>query len=250
VLQSLAVPACWQKDNRVGAESRFIVAIDGPAGAGKSTVARRVAHRLRYVYIDTGAMYRSVALLALRRGLPWDDGDALAELAQALDFEFEPATDPGVPARLSVNGEDVSDAIRTPEISRGSSLVSRFPGVREALVEQQRRMGEGGGVVMEGRDIGTVVFPQAGVKIFLTATIEERARRRTQELRGRGQAADAEEVRREVLERDRQDSEREHSPLRRAEDAVEVLTDGLTIEQVVDRIATLVAERTAGSGGG
>ncbi|MFN3648389.1 MAG: (d)CMP kinase [Armatimonadota bacterium] len=219
---------------------RPIVAIDGPAGAGKSTITRRLARRLDYVFIDTGAMYRAVALFAQRRGVPFDDPEGLTRLAESLRFEFRPD---GESARLFVEGEDVSEAIRTPEVSRGSSQVSVWPGVRAALVAHQRRMGEAGGVVMEGRDIGTVVFPHARVKIYLTATEEERARRRCLELTAKGAAANEAEVLCEVRERDRRDMEREHSPLRKADDAVEVVTDGLTIEQVVDCLEELVRKR-------
>jgi cytidylate kinase len=222
---------------------RPIVAIDGPAGAGKSTVARRLAARLGYVYIDTGAMYRAVALAAERQGVASDDPEGLAHLAAGLRLEFVPG---GERPRLLVDGEDVSRAIRTPAMSRASSEVSRWPGVRAAMVAQQRRLAAEGGVVMEGRDIGTVVFPDARAKIFLTATPEERGRRRAEELAVRGEAVDLEQVVREVAERDRRDMERKHSPLRRAEDAVEFVTDGLTIDEVVDRLAGLVREREAG----
>jgi len=220
-----------------------IVAIDGPAGAGKSTIARLLAQRLGYTYIDTGAMYRSVALLARRGGVSYDDPAGLAHLTAELEFHFVPDGDR---PRLEVNGEDVSTLIRTPEMSHGSSQVSRWPGVREALVRQQRRLAAEGGVVMEGRDIGTVVFPHANAKIFLTATPEERARRRTAELAGRGETADLQVVLRDVVERDRCDCEREHSPLRQAEDAVEFITDGLTIPEVVERLETLVRSRETG----
>ncbi|HTE19813.1 MAG TPA: (d)CMP kinase, partial [Armatimonadota bacterium] len=156
--------------------TRPIVAIDGPAGSGKSTVARRLAQALGYTYIDTGAMYRAVALAATQNAVSYDDAEGLARLAGRLRLEFVPD---GERPRLLVDGVDVSDSIRTSGMSIGSSQVSRWPGVRSALVEQQRRLAEAGGVVMEGRDIGTVVFPNARVKIYLTATVEERARRRT-----------------------------------------------------------------------
>ncbi len=234
------MPACFFDPT----QNKPIVAIDGPAGAGKSTVARLLAKRLGYVYIDTGAMYRSVALVATRAGIALDDGEALGELAEKLDLRFEADGDVN---RLFLGEEDASEAIRTPEMSRGSSEVSRWPRVREAMVAQQRRLGEGGGVVMEGRDIGTVVFPHAGAKFFVTATPEERARRRTAELKSKGNDADYEQVLCDVIDRDKRDSEREHSPLCQAEDAEEVLTDGLSIDEVLDLLEAKVRERERSS---
>ncbi|MBM3947203.1 MAG: (d)CMP kinase [SAR202 cluster bacterium] len=222
---------------------RPIVAVDGPAGAGKSTVARLLARELYYAYLDSGAMYRSVALLAQRSGLGWDEEAALGELAGALAFQFPPCA---ARSRILVNDEDVSDLIRTPEISLGASQVAQWPAVRAALVREQQRLGKAGGVVMEGRDIGTVVFPDAEVKIYLTASLAERARRRTQELTERGERVDAARVRQDVAERDRQDTLRTHSPLRRAPDALEFSTDGLTIQEVVVRLAALVRTRERG----
>lgn len=221
------------------------MAIDGPAGAGKSTVARMLAARLGFVYIDTGAMYRGVALAASRSGISFDDGSRLGEVARSLDMQFAPD---GERPRLLLNGEDVSGEIRAPEMSLGASQVSRWPEVRAALVAQQRRMvAEGGGsfpgAVMEGRDIGTVVFPDARYKIYLTATTGERARRRAEEMAARGERADLAEVERAVAERDRRDMEREHSPLRKARDAEELVTDGLTLAEVVDRLERLVRRR-------
>jgi CMP/dCMP kinase len=218
-------------------KTRTIVAIDGPAGAGKSTIARRVAERMSFLYIDTGAMYRAVALAALRAGVPLDDDAALARIAEGARIEL------GGGVRL--NGEDISEAIRTPEVSQAASRVSAAPGVRAALVRKQQAMGAQGCAVMEGRDIGTVVFPQAEVKVFLTATAEERARRRVEELRAKGIAAEVADVAREMRERDLRDSTREVSPLRRADDAFEIDTTGLTLEQVEAAVLKLVAARMA-----
>jgi len=215
-----------------------IVAIDGPAGAGKSTVSKRLARRLGYRLIDTGAIYRAVALVARRRGVALDDDPKLAEIVRDLriDFRFD-----GEVNRVLLGDEDVSEAIRTPEISRAASDVSTRKVVRDGLLGLQRRLGQGGGVVLEGRDIGTVVFPDEEVKVFLTASEEERARRRTQELREKGMAVELDATLREVRERDRQDSARAHAPLRKADGAVEVVTDGVGIDEVVERIARLVA---------
>src|SRR6185436_6270125 len=167
---------------------RLVVAIDGPAGAGKSTVSRRLALRLGYRLLDTGAIYRAVALTAQRQGVSWDDATRLAEIARALDIDFH--FDGEDTNKVSLTGEDVSVAIRTPEISQGASKVSALPEVRAALLDLQRRLGAQGGVVAEGRDIGTVVFPDAQAKFFLTASPEIRARRRTDELRAAGKPVD------------------------------------------------------------
>ena len=198
----------------------MIVAIDGPAGAGKSTVARAVAERLGFTYLDSGAMYRCVALASR------DSGQPPAEVARRVRIELGP--------RVLLDGRDVSDEIRTPEVTRLSSQVAADPGVREALVDKQREMMAAGDYVAEGRDIGTVVAPKAEVKVFLTASPEERARRRAAEL-----GAEVEEVLADQLARDERDRTREHSPLEAAPGAVEVDTTGLTIEHVVERIAEL-----------
>jgi cytidylate kinase len=224
-----------------GAATRsLVIAIDGPMGAGKSTVARAVAVHLGYRYINTGAMYRAVAREALRRGIDPADADPLGEIARSLPMEFAPSADG---ERLLVAGEDVTDALRDPAVSDAASIVSVHPPVREALVARQRRLGAGGGVVMEGRDIGTVVFPTAEVKVFLNATPQERARRRFEELRAKGAAVDFEELRAAEEVRDQRDRERAHSPLRAAADAVVVDTTGKTAEQVADEVLALARRR-------
>ena len=213
---------------------RPVVAIDGPSGAGKSTVARAVARRLGFHYVDTGALYRSVAHLAELHGVRWDDGPALAALAAAHDFAF--AEDGG----LVVDGVPIGDAIRAPHVSHGASTVARHPEVRRALLEVQRWLGADGGVVLEGRDIGSVVFPDAEVKIFLTATAKERARRRFLELEARGEPTTLAQVERDQDERDRADRERMASPLIRTDDAFELVCDGMSVDEVVAAIAARV----------
>jgi cytidylate kinase len=218
-----------------------IVAIDGPAGAGKSTVARLLAERLGLVYIDTGAMYRAVALAAAQSGVDPADQAAVARLAERARFEFLPQAGA---ARLLFNGADVTTAIRGPEISALASVVAAIPGVRSALVREQRRLGAGGGVVMEGRDIGSVVFPDADLKLYLDASPGELARRRRSDLEQQGRPVDLEQVSREIAERDRRDSTRSDSPLCHAPGAIYFSTDGLTISEVVDRLAALAREQT------
>ncbi len=216
-----------------------IVAIDGPAGAGKSTLARRVAARLGYLYIDTGAMYRAVALAALRLGISLDDPLKLVQIALAVQIEL--TSD----ARVILNGEDVSEAIRKPEISQAASKASAVAGVRRAMVELQRQMGETHSVVMEGRDIGTVVFPQAQVKVFLDADPAERAGRRVAELRQKGAEADPVEVEREMRERDQRDRTRAEAPLVQAPDAVFFDSTGHTPDEVEEALLQIVRERTS-----
>lgn len=217
-----------------------VVAIDGPAGAGKSTVARLVARKMGYRYVDTGAMYRALTLFALREGIPCDDADRVAKLAARADIVMN--GDGPVPSVI-LNGEDVSDAIRQPEVSRHVSLVARIPAVREQLTELQRQMAAAGRVVMEGRDIGTVVLPHAEHKFFVTASPEERARRRQREMAAAGQEVDLETLAREIARRDFIDSTREVAPLKPAPDALVIDTTGLTIEQVVERIVREVRGR-------
>jgi len=215
------------------------VAIDGPAGAGKSTIARRVAARLGFVYIDSGAMYRALALWGLREGANLDDAGRLEGMAQAARIEFAPGG-----LTVFLNGEDVTEAIRTAEVSRAASRVSALAGVRRALVEQQRRMGAAQSVVMEGRDIGSVVFPHADVKIYLDADLEARTRRRALELEQKGDVVSTEAVAHELAARDRRDSTRATAPLMLAPGAVYVDTTHLSIEEVEQVILRIVGDRT------
>lgn len=221
--------------------SRPIIAIDGPAGAGKSTVARMIADRLGYLYIDTGAMYRAVAYKVFQKGIPLSDHTQIARLARSLDLHFEQIDNQ---QHIFADGEDVTTAIRTPESTRLSSPVSAIAGVRKRMVELQRKMAQDGGVVMEGRDIGTVVFPDAEVKIFITASAMERARRRADQLKEMGMESDVEQIAAEIRERDLRDSSRKHAPLRQAPGAVLVETDNMTADQVVDKIISIHNEKT------
>jgi CMP/dCMP kinase len=211
----------------------MIVAIDGPAGAGKSSIARRLAERLGFAFLDTGAMYRAVALAALRSGLGVSDEAAIARLAAGLTIDFD-----GVHTLLS--GEDVSTAIRTPEVTTAVHLAADNIAVRERLVALQREIAAGRDIVTEGRDQGTVAFPQAECKIFLTASRQERARRRFEELQSRDERTTLEEVLAQQDERDQRDATRPVGALRKAADAIEVLTDQLSLEAVVDRLEQIV----------
>jgi cytidylate kinase len=215
----------------------LVVAIDGPAGAGKSTVARRLADRLGIPYLDTGAMYRAVALLAIRAGLadPLDEAAQLRVADLAAEHSIGLEGDDGI-VRVIVDGEDVSEAIRTPECALMASAVSAVSGVRRALVPIQRRLGLAHGCVMEGRDIGSVVFPDARLKVFLTASSDERARRRQLELRQKGIDTSVDEVKQQQHQRDVQDSSRADSPLQVARGSVVVDSTGLTLDEVVERL--------------
>jgi cytidylate kinase len=221
----------------------MIVAIDGPAGSGKSTVAREVARRLGFTYLDSGAMYRGVTLAALEQGVDLDDGPALGALARGMDIELRRRDDDNV--QVIVDGRDVSEAIREPRVTAASSKVAAHPEVRDALLEKQRSLMASGNYVVEGRDIGTVVAPDAAVKVFLTAEPEERARRRTAEFERRGLSIDRGEVRAAIEERDKLDSTRSAAPLRRADDAELIDTTGLDAGQVADRIVALVRRARA-----
>jgi cytidylate kinase len=218
-----------------------VVAVDGPVGSGKSTVARRVAARLGYLYLDTGAMYRAVGLLATEAGVSLTDEPAVVAVARVAGLRFDAA------GRLFAGERDVSAAIRTLQMGEAASLVSALPGVRALLVEQQRRIGAGADIVMEGRDIGTNVFPDADVKIYLTARPEVRAARRAAELRARGEPVDDATVLAALEERDARDSTRSVAPLRRADDAVEVDTSGMTLDEAVDAVVDVARAGRAGS---
>ena len=222
----------------------MIVAIDGPAGSGKSTVARRVATRLAFHYLDTGAMYRALALAGLQAGADLDDDTSMTKLAKSIHIEFEHQDGSALPTRVLLDGTDVTTQIRTPRADEAVSHVARLAGVRRVMVQRQRSLGAGRDLVAEGRDIGTVVFPAAQVKIFLTASAKERARRRYLEMDGRGETIDQSEVLTRINARDTADSERETSPLALADGAVELDTTSLSIDEVVERIAGLVEERT------
>ena len=218
---------------------RLIVAIDGPAGSGKSTSAKLVARKLGYLYIDTGAMYRAVTLAAIRKNV-LDKNEAIIELARNIDIDLEFINGSTM---VYLNGEDVSDEIRTQEINKHVSDVSKIEEVRAALVKRQQELGnKNGGVVMEGRDIGTVVFPNADVKIFLTASIDQRSIRRTKEYKEKGIDVSLEEVEKNLLERDKIDSTRTVSPLKKSPEAYEVDTSSVTIEEQVDSILKIVKE--------
>jgi cytidylate kinase len=220
----------------------LIVAIDGPAGAGKSTTARLLAARLGYALLDTGAIYRAMALRAREKGVAWDDGPGVAALADGIEIAFRLD---GPINHVTLNGKDVTTAIRTPEMSDGASRVSALPEVRAALLGLQRRIGAAGGVVVEGRDIGTVVFPDAEAKFFLTANTDERARRRVAELTAAGKPVDAAQTKADIVARDTRDSTRAAAPLRKADDAIEVDSSALSPDEVVARMADVVAARSA-----
>lgn len=212
---------------------RFAIAIDGPAGSGKSTAAREAAKRLGMVYVDTGAMYRTVALACAEAGIPAAEEPGVLSVLQDIDMRIEPHEDG---QRIFLNGRDVTAEIRTPEIGKGASEVGAFRKVRERLVEIQQELAQKYEVVMDGRDIGTVVLPDAELKIYLDASVEERAKRRLGELRAQGKEAALSEVAEQIRQRDEADKSREHSPLRMAEDAVLLDSTGMDAEAVVQFI--------------
>ena len=210
--------------------SRPVVAIDGPSGVGKSTVAKGLAKALGFAFVDTGALYRTVAWLADAQGVDWNDGASLGSLVDDHDFTFNSE------GELYVDGVSVGDRIRTPRMSRGASTVARHSHVRKALLTLQRNIGRDGGVVLEGRDIGTVVFPDAEMKFFLTASARVRAERRFLELTERGEQVSLDEVERELERRDEADSTRTHSPLKKAQDAQEMFSDSISAQEVIKRM--------------
>lgn len=214
------------------------MAIDGPAGAGKSTIARRLAERLGFTYIDTGAMYRAVALWGIRQSVDASDMHRMEQLALAAEIDLSPG-------RISLNGEDVTEAIRTLDVSNGASRIAVIPAVRRAMVAKQREIGERTSVVMEGRDIGTVVFPEAEVKVFLDAKLEERVRRRLEEERARGGPVSEGQLTAQMKERDQRDSTRRDAPLSQAPDAVYIDSTGMSIGEVEEAILKIVRSRVS-----
>ena len=226
---------------------RLTIAIDGPSGAGKSTVAKSLAKRLGYNYVDTGAMYRSVALRVKEKDIPPEDELTIRQLALSLHIAFITESDQ---THVFCNGEDVTEAIRKPEISRLASTISKQKGLREALVRMQKEMGQGGEVVLEGRDIGTVVVPDADVKFYLDAKSEERVRRRFDEMVEKGLVADLKETREELMQRDHNDMHRDHSPLKKAKDAVLIDSTHRSAAQVVEEMIRIInGKRKKGSKG-
>ena len=223
----------------------MIIAIDGPAASGKSTVARAVARRLGYRYLDTGAMYRAVAAEAVRLGMPLEDAAIMTSLAETTPVRFSYTEGDPIPSGVLVGSRDVTTEIRTPAVDAAVSLVARIPGVRHAMVPLQREFATGSDIVVEGRDIGTVVFPDAAVKVYLTATPEERARRRFGDREAAGHEAEIAAVAADIAHRDRIDSTRAASPLATADDAHVIDTTGLTVDGVVELIAALASEVSA-----
>jgi cytidylate kinase len=216
-----------------------IVAIDGPSGSGKSTVAALLAKKLGYMHLDTGAMYRAVALAAVLDNVPYDDAKGLDMLCEQIRLEMRRNDDV---VSVYLNGRDVTEEIRSPEMSLGSSAVSAVPEVRSHMVRLQRDIGSSGGIVAEGRDMGTVVFPDTSAKFYLDGSPEERARRRWLQLKEMGMDDAPEKVRREMDERDQNDTSREHSPLKKADDAINLDTTGMSIDQVIEKLADKVKE--------
>lgn len=218
-------------------KERLTIAMDGPAGSGKSTIAQRLAEKLDYLYLNSGSMYRAMTLLALREGGDRADVPALIQLAKNCRIDF---SNNGKTTLL--NGEDVSDALRTPEIDRAIPDIAKIPDIRREMVRQQRRIGKNGGIIVEGRDVTTVVFPEADLKFYISASVEERAKRRFTEQRAKDIETTLEQVEQEIRERDQTDESREHSPLQTAEDAIVVDTTSMTIHQAVEFVLNRLEE--------
>ncbi len=219
---------------------RFAIAVDGPAGSGKSTVAKMVARKLGIIYVDTGAMYRTVALHCTQENIPLEEEAAVVAALDGLNMRIQPDTEG---QRIFLNEEDVTAKIRTAGIGKGASVVAAYQKVRERMVELQQEMAQEQSVIMDGRDIGTVVLPHAEVKIYLDADAGERARRRVGELEAKGETADFEEIKKMIIQRDYNDMHREHSPLKKAEDAISLDSTGMSIEEVLQAILDITAER-------
>lgn len=226
-------------------QRKLVIAIDGPAASGKSTTAKLVAARLGYLHIDTGAMYRAITLKVLRSGLQGFYSKRIAELVSNTSIELQPVNGS---LKILLDGEDVSESIRSPEVTTAVSSVSSIRQVRQVLVNEQRRIGRQGGVVLEGRDIGTVVFPDADLKIFMIASIEARAVRRQRELRQNGIETNLDTLKSEIRQRDEKDSTRDESPLKKADDAIELDTSDMTIEQQVEFVVRKAQERLKATG--
>ena len=217
---------------------KFNIAIDGPSAAGKSTIADILAEKLGYNHLDTGAMYRAVAFKAIKEGIAIDDEEKIVDMIHHMDLDMR------IDGSVVLDGEDISDKIRTNEISMGASDVSKLEGCRKALVEMQQKICENGGYILDGRDIGTVVLKDAPVKIYMVASAEARAQRRVLQNIEKDLEADYETILEDIKKRDYQDSHREHSPLKKADDAVEVDTSDMTIEEVVERVLEIIKEKT------
>lgn len=219
-------------------KARLTIAMDGPAGSGKSTIAQRLAEKLDYLYLNSGSMYRAMTLLSIREGGDPTNVSTLTELAKSCRIDF---LDNGKTTLL--NGEDVSDFLRTPEIDRAIVAIAKVPEVRHEMVQQQRRIGKNGGIIVEGRDVTTVVFPDADLKFYINASVEERAKRRFAEQKAQSIDTTLEQVEQEIRERDQMDESREHSPLRTAEDAIVLDTTGMTVNQAVNFVLNRVEVR-------
>lgn len=218
----------------------FSIAIDGPAGSGKSTVAKKIAKKLNLIYVDTGAMYRAVALYCIRNNISLDKEEKVTEALNQIQLDFQQMSDG---QQIFLNGESVNEPIRTQEVGKGASMVASIFSVREYLVEIQKRIAEGCSVIMDGRDIGTHVLPQAEVKIYLNASVEQRTKRRCKELEEKGISSDFETVRQQIIERDYHDMNRKYNPLKKAEDALELDTTNMNVDTVSEKILEIVKEK-------